>query len=161
MRKTWIVAAAVAGLAAAAPAAAEAACTAKTNLEAIVDDSGSMSFSDPNDLRIRAMELLIDTQGNEKRTLGAVEFGTDATPLFGPGLIGQNAAAFKLALNNALREDGGGTDYNQAFTAAASHNPNANARIFLTDGAHTAFDPYANGHQGGPPTYVIGLVGTF
>jgi hypothetical protein len=157
MRKTWIVAAAVAGLAAAAPAAANAACTAKTNLEAIVDDSGSMSFSDPNDLRIRAMELLIDTQGNEKRTLGAVEFGTDATPLFGPGLIGQNAAAFKLALNNALTEDGGGTDYNQAFTAAASHNPNANARIFLTDGAHTAFDPYANGHQGGPPTYVIGL----
>ena len=32
------------------------------------------------------MELLIDTQGNEKRTLGAVEFGTDAKALFGPGL---------------------------------------------------------------------------
>jgi hypothetical protein len=139
------------------PAAANAACTPKSNLEAIVDDSGSMSYNDPNDLRVRAMELLIDTQGNEKRTLGAVEFGTDATPLFGPGLIGQNAAAYKAALNAALIEDGGGTDYNAAFAAAGSHNPAATARIFLTDGEHTALEPYANGHQGGPPTYVIGL----
>ena len=48
----------------AAPASSAAACTPKTNLEAIIDDSGSMSSSDPSDLRIRAMELLIDTQGN-------------------------------------------------------------------------------------------------
>jgi len=127
------------------------------NLEAIIDDSGSMSSSDPSDLRIRAMELLIDTQGNEKRTLGAVEFGSDALPLFGPGLIGQNAAAFKAAMTTSLTEDGGGTDYNAAFTAAAAHNPAANGRIFLTDGEHLAADPYANGHAGGPPVYVIGL----
>jgi hypothetical protein len=157
MRKTWIVAAVAALSAGVAAPVATAACTPKSNLEAIVDDSGSMFISDPSDLRIRAMELLIDTQGNEQRTLGAVEFGTDATALFGPGLIGQNAAAYKAALNAALLEDGGGTDYNKAFTLAASHNPNANARIFLTDGAHNADDPYANGHQGGPPTYVIGL----
>jgi hypothetical protein len=139
------------------PASASAACTPKSNLEAIVDDSGSMSYSDPNDLRIGAMELLIDTQGNEKRTLGAVEFGSAAQTLFGPGLIGQNAAAYKAALKAALIEDGGGTDYNAAFAAAGAHNPTATARIFLTDGEHTALDPYANGHQGGPPTYVIGL----
>ena len=144
-------------LCAAAPGVAAAACTPKSNLEAIVDDSGSMSWNDPSNLRIRAMELLIDTQGNEKRTLGAVEFGTDATALFGPGLIGQNAAAYKAALNAALLADGGGTDYNAAFTAAATHNPAATARIFLTDGEHTAVDPYANKHQGGPPTYVVGL----
>jgi hypothetical protein len=152
-----MVAAVAAVSAGVAAPAATAACTPKSNLEAIVDDSQSMSISDPNDLRIRAMELLIDTQGNEKRTLGAVEFGTDAAPLFGPGLIGQNAAAYKAALNTALVEDGGGTDYNKAFAAAGTHNPNANARIFLTDGEHTAYDPYTNGHQGGPPTYVIGL----
>ena len=157
MRKTWIVSAVAALAAALGAPAAHAACTPKTNLEAIIDDSGSMSFSDPSDLRIRAMELLIDTQGNEKRTLGAVEFGSDAAPLFGPALIGQNAAAFKIAMNTALIEDGGGTDYNKAFAAATAHNANANARIFLTDGAHTALDPYANGHQGGPPTYVLGL----
>jgi hypothetical protein len=158
MRKTWIVALAAAclGAGAAAPLAS-AACTPKNNLEAIIDDSGSMSFSDPSNLRIRATELLIDTQGNEKRTLGAVEFGTDATPLFGPGLIGQNAAAFKLAMNTNLLADGGGTDYDAAFAAAKAHNPNATARIFLTDGEHNSGTPYANGHAGGPPVYVIGL----
>jgi hypothetical protein len=144
------------GLAVGAPAAT-AACTPKTNLEAIVDDSGSMLYNDATDLRIRAMELLIDTQGNEKRTLGAVEFGSDAAPLFGPGPIGPNAAAYKSALTTALIEDGGGTDYNDAFALAGTHNPNATARIFLTDGEHTDFVAYANGHAGGPPVYVIGL----
>lgn len=139
------------------PAAATAACTPKTNLEAIVDDSGSMSISDPTDLRIRAMELLIDTQGNEKRTLGAVEFGSDAQPIFGPGLIGQNAAAYKAALATALVEDGGATDYNDAFALAGTHNPTANGRIFLTDGEHTDIPDYQNGHAGGPPVYVLGL----
>jgi hypothetical protein len=157
MRLVCSTAALAAVVCAAAPGIASAACTPKSNLEAIIDDSGSMSLNDPNNLRIRAMELLIDTQGNEKRTLGAVEFGTDATPLFGPGLIGQNAASYKATLNSALLADGGGTDYNAAFAAAGSHNPAATARIFLTDGEHTAFDPYANGHQGGPPTYVLGL----
>ena len=107
MRLAWRATALAAVACAAAPGTAYAACTPRSNLEAIVDDSGSMSWNDPNNLRIRAMELLIDTQGNEKRTLGAVEFGTDATPLFGPGLIGQNAAAYKAALNADLLADGG------------------------------------------------------
>jgi hypothetical protein len=157
MTKGWKLYVLTAALLLAAPAAAAAQCVPKTNLEAIVDDSGSMSFNDPNDLRIRAMELFIDTQGNEKRTLGAVEFGTDANPLFAPGLIGQNAAAMKAALNASLLEDNGGTDYNDAFAAAGAQNPNAAGRIFLTDGEHTDFDPYTDGHRGGPPTYVIGL----
>jgi hypothetical protein len=157
MRTVFKAASAALVVCAVLPAAANAACTPKSNLEAIVDDSGSMSYSDPNDLRIGAMELLIDTQGNEKRTLGAVEFGSAANALFGPGPIGQNAAGYKAALKASLIEDGGGTDYNAAFAAAGAHNPTATARIFLTDGEHTAVDPYANGHQGGPPTYVIGL----
>jgi hypothetical protein len=116
-----------------------------------------MALSDPNDLRVHAMELLMDAQGNERRTLGAVEFGTDAVSLFGPGPIGVNAPAFKLALAAALLDNGGGTDYNDAFAAAAAHNPAATARIFLTDGEHTDYAPYANGHAGGPPVYAIGL----
>jgi hypothetical protein len=116
-----------------------------------------MALSDPNDLRVHAMELLMDTQGNERRTLGAVEFGTDAAALFGPGVIGANAPAFKSVLTAALADNGGGTDYNDAFAAAAAHNPTATARIFLTDGEHTDYAPYANGHAGGPPVYAIGL----
>jgi hypothetical protein len=142
---------------AAPTAAAGAPCTPKSNLEAIIDDSSSMTLSDPTDLRVRAIELLIDTQGNERRTLGAVEFGTDAQPLFGPGPIGQNAAAFKSAAAAALVEDGISTDYNDAFVAATSHNPTATARILLTDGEHTATPEYANGHAGGAPVFVIGL----
>jgi hypothetical protein len=154
-----IAVALLAGLASLAFAAQASAgsCVPKNNIEAIVDDSGSMSWNDPTDLRIAAMQLLIDTQGNEKRTLGAVEFGTDAAGMFGPGEIAPNAAAFKAALGTALIEDGGGTDYNDAFFAAGAHNPNATARIFLTDGQHTDSTPYGNGHFGGPPVYVIGL----
>jgi hypothetical protein len=152
--KLWTITAALL-LAAPASAAAQT-CVPATNLEAIVDDSGSMSLSDPNDLRIRAMELFIDTQGNERRTLGAVEFGSEASQLFAPGVIGQNRDAMKVALNASLAEDNGGTDYNDAFSAAAAQNPNAAARIFLTDGAHTD-GAYAEGHRGGPRTHVIGL----
>ena len=158
MKSGWRLFALTAVLVLGAPAAAAAqSCVPKTNLEAIVDDSGSMSFSDPNDLRIRAMELFLDTQGNEKLTLGAVEFGSAANPLFAPGQIGPNRAAMKSALNLSLLEDDGGTDYNDAFGAAAAQNPNAAGRIFLTDGVHTDSTPYGEGHRGGPPTYVIGL----
>jgi hypothetical protein len=158
MRTGWKVAsaAAAASVVCLVPAAAQAACTAKSNLEAIIDDSGSMSYNDPADLRVAALDLFIDTQGNEKRTLGAVEFGTDANPLFGPGLIGPNAAAYKAAAKAALVEDGGGTDYNDAFSVAGSHNPTADGRIFLTDGEHNE-GTYGEGHRGGPPVYVIGL----
>jgi hypothetical protein len=158
MTPPWKLLTITAALLLAVPASAAAQrCVPATNIEAIVDDSGSMSWNDPTDLRIAAMQLLIDTQGNEKRTLGAVEFGTDAAAMFGPAEIAANAAAFKAALGTALIEDGGGTDYNDAFAAAGAHNPNATARIFLTDGQHTDTTPYGNGHFGGPPVYVIGL----
>lgn len=52
--------------------AALASCTAATNIEAIVDDSGSMAFTDENKLRVQAMDLLIDTLPGDT-TLGAVE----------------------------------------------------------------------------------------
>jgi hypothetical protein len=148
-------------------ALAAASCTPVSNIEAIIDDSGSMSFSDADTLRVAALNLLIDTPGNEKITLGAVEFGGQigfpgeppaADTVFAPGLIGPNAAAMKTALTDRVRADNGITDYNAAFARAKTDNPNAKARIFLTDGGHNVGD-YANGHQGGPPTYVIGFSG--
>jgi len=144
-------------------ALASASCTPVTNIEAIIDDSGSMSFTDPDKLRVSALQLLIDTPGNEKVTLGAVEFGGSFDPsvpsaetIFAPQLIGPNASAMKAALAAKILADNGTTDYNAAFARAAADNPNANARIFLTDGAHNAGE-YTNGHRGGPPTYVIGF----
>src|SRR5690349_20567656 len=74
------------------------ACTPVSNIEAIIDDSGSMSFTDPNRLRVAALDLLIETPGNEAITLGALEFGGAFLPgevaadtLFGPEPIGPNA----------------------------------------------------------------------
>ncbi len=148
-------------------ALAAASCSPVSNIEAIIDDSGSMSITDANLLRVSALQLLIDTPGNEKITLGAVEFGGGfgfpgeppaADTVFPPEAIGPNAAAMKAAMKAKIRADNGLTDYNAAFAQAQTDDPNAKARIFLTDGGHDA-GTYNNGHRGGPPTYVIGFSG--
>jgi hypothetical protein len=147
--------------------AAAAACAKATNIEAIVDDSGSMSATDTSRLRVQAMDLLINAL-DSSTTLGAVEFGSSADPavpsadvVFPAEAVGANAAAMKSALDTAIQADGGGTDYNAAFNTGRAANPGAKARIFLTDGGHNIGD-YANTHlnpapQAQTPTYVIGF----
>lgn len=150
-----------------APGAAIAAsCVPANNIEAIIDDSGSMSFSDATGNRAEALKILISKSGNAKKTLGAIEFGSEdafsvppvpgATTMFAPQLIGSGGAAMGAALDANLKADHGSTDYNAAFAVAATDNPNATARIFITDGGHNNGD-YLNGHAGGPPTYVLGM----
>jgi hypothetical protein len=143
--------------AAAGPTANAAACSQAGNVEAIVDDSGSMLLTDSNELRRSGMQLFINTASNAKRTLGAVQFGSEASTVFAPGLIATGKGPMIAALNTTINGDDGATDYNKAFAKAATDNPNAQARIFLTDGEHTSFPAYGNGHRGGPPTYVVGL----
>lgn len=165
-----LVTAFFADTAAAAPTAAGAArCTPATNVEAIVDDSGSMSFTDPNRLRVQAMDLLIQTLP-PATTLGAVEFGSgiEAIPglyegepaamtLFPPEPIAANTAAMQEALKANINADDGATDYNGAFAKADADNPGAAARIFLTDGGHNE-GTYNEAHLAhNVPTYVIGF----
>src|SRR5262249_9583240 len=64
-----------AGAVAAPRAHAAAECTQATNIEAIIDDSGSMAITDQNLLRVQAMDLLINALGSNT-TLGAIEFGS-------------------------------------------------------------------------------------
>lgn len=143
---------------------AAAGCKPVSNIEAIVDDSGSMAITDPNRLRVSALDLLIETPGNEAITFGAVEFGgaifteaePDADTVFGPAPIGPNAKAMEAALSEKIKADNGLTDYNAAFAKAKADDPGAQAWIFLTDGGHDVGE-YQNGHRGGPPTYVIGF----
>ena len=142
-------------------------CKQASNIEAIVDDSGSMEFTDPDRLRVQAMSLLIDDLSAKAR-LGAVEFGSgiDAPPIltipaastvFPPEPVGPNAAAMRSALDGAIHADNGATDYNGAFAEADADNPNADARVFLTDGGHDVGD-YNNAHLNHrTPTYVIGF----
>jgi hypothetical protein len=147
----------------AAPAHA-APCAKATNIEAIVDDSFSMAGTDPNRLRVQALDLLINAV-DSSTTLGAIEFGSDlgspaADTLFPPQSVGPNAKAMKASLDTLVQADNGATDYNAAFNTARAANPGAAARIFLTDGGHNEGD-YQNTHlnPSGPqtPTYVIGF----
>jgi hypothetical protein len=154
---------------AAAPATGSAGCSPKTNIEAIIDDSGSMEVTDPNRLRVQAMDLLIQTLP-QSTTLGAVEFGSgiegipgifEGTPaaytLFPPEAISPNSAAMQAALKSNINADDGATDYNGAFAKADADDPSSQARIFLTDGGHDE-GTYNEAHLGhNVPTYVIGF----
>ncbi len=148
----------------AAPTAGAKSCKRATNIEAIIDDSGSMAGTDPNRLRVQGLDLLINTLSSSTY-LGAVEFGSGsefigippANTVFPPEPVGPNAAAMQASLNQMINADNGATDYNGAFAKADADNPTADARIFLTDGGHNA-GPYTEAHLGHPvPTYVIGL----
>jgi len=146
-------------IAGSAGASAAAACTPATNIEAIIDDSGSMFGTDSNRLRVQAMDLLINAL-DDGTTLGAVEFGSSAGSVFAPAPVGPNAAAMKTSLDTLVQADNGGTDYNLAFNTGRAANPGAVARIFLTDGGHNA-GTYTNSHLNPAPpqtpTYVIGF----
>lgn len=153
----------------AAPGAAAAttsasSCRSASDIEAIIDDSGSMEITDPNRLRVQAMNLLIDDLA-PKTQLGAVEFGSGfeslgipgAATVFAPGPVGPNASAMRSALDAAIHADNGATDYNAAFAKSDADNPGANARVFLTDGGHD-IGTYNEGHLvHRVPTYVIGF----
>jgi hypothetical protein len=139
-----------------------AGCRAATQVEIIIDDSGSMADSDPERLRAQAVQLLLAKPRNIGKELGAVEFGDLAGELFPPQPIRDpssnpdQGSQLIDVVDKTVQADNGGTDYNAGFTAAGSAAPKADARIFLTDGEHNVGE-YANGHRGGPPTYVVGL----
>jgi hypothetical protein len=136
-------------------------CRAARNVELLIDDSGSMGDTDPQRLRGMAAELLVSKPRNEGEVLGAYEFGSTGSQLFPPQIIaprgpGSNQRELFERLENRIRANNGGTNYNEAFTGVAKDNPGADARVFLTDGEHNE-GQYENWHRGGPPTYVIGL----
>jgi hypothetical protein len=151
---------------AASSVASPSPCAKATNIEAIVDDSISMEFTDANRLRVQAMDLLINSL-DASTQLGAVEFGSGgfennppaADSVFPPQPVGANANAMKAALDQKIHADNGATDYNGAFAQSDAENPGADARIFLTDGGHDV-GTYNEAHLvHNSPTYVIGFGG--
>jgi von Willebrand factor type A domain-containing protein len=133
-------------------------CVAAQNVEGIIDDSGSMALNDSDRNRAGLMQTIAFF--NPDKTMGAVEFGSDADNLFGPFQVGpSNGANFATILSslNLIQADNGGTDYDTAFTLANAQNPNANARIFLSDGEPN-FDPNpALWTNPKIPAYVVGF----
>jgi hypothetical protein len=150
------------GAAARTAATARATCVQANNVEAVIDDSGSMFGTDPNALRASGLKLFIDL--NPAKALGAVEFGSPpAATLFKPSAIGAPgvANAMKSILDAKIQADNGGTDYDSGFIQGYLDNPYATARIFLTDGANNG--DFNNTHLLAPagkapaPIYVVGL----
>jgi len=153
--------------AAAASGASASACKPASNVEAVIDDSGSMAGTDPDKLRVQGMGLLIDDL-SPKTKLGAVEFGSGfefpgipsqpaADTVFSPEPVGPNASSMRSALEAAINADNGATDYNAAFAKADADNPNSDARVFLTDGGHDVGE-YNEAHLAHRvPTYVVGF----
>src|SRR4051794_38846144 len=134
------------GSASAAPQKAAGGCKKANNIEAIIDDSGSMDSTDPGKFRTTLLDAFAALQQNQGKTLGGVEFGDTADVLFAPapipGVIPAMDASFPL-----VNADNGSTDYNLAFATAKTSNPAADGRIFLSDGDHNG-DPYTDGHLG-------------
>jgi von Willebrand factor type A domain len=130
-------------------------CVPATNIEGIIDDSGSMGLNDSDNYRGDLMEALAFF--NKDKTMGAVIFNDGASNLFGPFLVGPNFGAIQGALN--LLASNGGTSYNSGFNLANVANPNANARIFLSDGEPTdTGGPNANLWKSpNIRTYVVGF----
>jgi hypothetical protein len=173
-RSRWLAASLAGGaavLVAASPLSASARtkaaanpCVVANNVVFILDDSGSMLGTDPSGfgsnappLRVQAMQLEIKRDSNNAKNFAAVEFGDTADVLFPPENVKANRTAMLGSLSK-LMGDNGSTDYNLAFDTANTTFPNAQARVFFTDGGHNAGD-YLNKHlEGGkPPTYVVGF----
>jgi len=140
----------------ASSASAAVACQPVTNVAVILDDSGSMSGTDPGLQRVNGIKLLLNKSANGKLTMSALEFGSDAKQIFAPGLIGLQRAQMAAALDAAVMADDGSTNYNDAFELRKVQNAPANRILFLTDGGHNA-GLFANNHLGGPPVDVIGF----
>jgi hypothetical protein len=134
-------------------AQSSAACQKATNFEAIIDDSGSMSGSDPLKFRTKLLDTFANIGANNGKTLGGVEFGSSANPLFGPGQIPGIIPAMNASFAQ-VDADNGGTDYDAGFAAGNAQNPNANARIFLSDGLASEPTQHLNPKV---KTYVVGL----
>jgi hypothetical protein len=141
-------------------------CVVANNVVFVIDDSGSMGGTDPTGfsssgstppLRVQAMQLEIKRDSNNAKNFAAIEFGDVADALFPPQNVKTNRSGMLGSLPK-LNADNGSTDYNLAFDTANTTFPNAQARVFFTDGGHNAGN-YANKHlEGGkPPTYVVGF----
>lgn len=133
------------------------ACKPAKNVEAIIDDSGSMSASDPAKFRLSLLNAFVNIGTNNGLVFGGGEFGSAYNPLFGPGTIPGVITPMQASFVQ-VDSDNGGTDYQEAFAGATAHNGAADARIFLTDGLAT---PPTSHLAPRVKTYVIALGADF
>lgn len=105
---------------------------------AVVDSSGSMKDTDPKNLRIAALKMMIDSLGN-RTALGIVDFDSSVKTLSEPLPLGDLASSQRKALHTALKkiDSNGGTDIRGGLKAAVGVIPTGSrkvALVLLTDG---------------------------
>jgi von Willebrand factor type A domain-containing protein len=152
-----LLAALVGGGTASAASKSAPGCAVASNIEGIIDDSGSMAGNDPENYRADLLEALAFF--NKEKTMGASLFADSAAPLFGPFTVGPNFGGIQTALAGVTDSGvvGFGTDYDAGFSVANSHNATANARIFLSDGEPNT-TPNSNLWKSPRiPAYVVGF----
>jgi hypothetical protein len=137
------------------PAPGQLEAVAAKNVEAIIDDSDSMRLSDPFRLRVAGLELFITAPENKRKTIGVVEFGSNANTVFPPLPVRGNRDQMVNQLSRFVNADNGGTNYDAGFLTGRQDNPNAEARIFVTDGVPK--DGFNDTHRPGPRTFVVGI----
>lgn len=108
---------------------------ASMNLALILDSSGSMSDSDPSDLRIDAARMVVDRLGSSA-TASVIDFDSDAHIL----VSGANAVGQRDQLKRAVEriDSDGGTDIGSALAKTADSfgrsRSDRKVGILLTDG---------------------------
>lgn len=143
------------------PATAQTTCVngAALGIVLVIDDSGSMSGSDPGFLRLAAARLAIDQLPNQD-LISVVKFDHAAYSVVEPTeLSSANRAGLKQAVDDSPFF-AGGTTYGPAFVQAKSHLAGMSAAnkavIFLSDG--DPVDPSQEEHLSlGVPVFTVGL----
>lgn len=137
-----------------------AGCPATRDIELVVDDSGSLRNSDPQNLRRAAIEQMLSKPRDTPIRLGAIEIGRTATEVFAPLSIeatglgqGVELETLRGLLDERIRNDAGATDFTAGLIAAAVHNPLAGALVIITDATEPA--PAAPLPHPGRPVYVL------
>ena len=135
---------------------------AKLGVVFVTDDSESMSWNDPSQLRARAISVGLD-QLPDGSLAAATAFSDFSRGLFGASTVDAGSrSGLKSAAEELFSE--GSTDYQEAFLAAQDALDNLGGAdkkvaVFLSDGApntdeFTADAPIA---ASGTPIYTIGL----
>ena len=104
----------------------------------IFDESGSMAWEDPSDLRHKAGQLFVDLMDDSKDSASVIKFATSAVRAQS---MTKTQSSLKSAITSSSSVDGGGTCYLSPLTYGSidlansdSYADNRRAAVLFTDG---------------------------
>ena len=104
----------------------------------IFDESGSMAWEDPSDLRHKAGQLFVDLMDDSKDSASVIKFATSAVRAQS---MTKTQSSLKSAITSSSSVDGGGTCYLSPLTYGSidlansdTYADNRRAAVLFTDG---------------------------